>query len=186
MMLKGANFHKISGGIRAGVPLMYAHWEGFVKNTAQLYLNFVLTQKLKTKELNTCFVALSKRKLINDYKNSGRSAMHNRLVKELTEDEFLEKTVSFAISVNTKSNLNSTVFTDIANSIGINTLDFETRFNFIDESLLRRRNEIAHGNYLDIDRDSFIEIVDGVVHLLRLFKTQVENSASLEKYKKSS
>lgn len=33
--------------IRAGVTILYAHWEGFVKNAAECYLNFVSLRRLK-------------------------------------------------------------------------------------------------------------------------------------------
>ena len=51
-------------------------------------------------------------------------------------------------AIDTKSNLTSKVFANIANSLDIATVAYETKFNLIDESLVRRRNEIAHGNYL--------------------------------------
>lgn len=33
--------------IRAGVPLLYAHWEGFIKQASQFYLEYVSNQRLK-------------------------------------------------------------------------------------------------------------------------------------------
>ena len=44
--------------IRAGIPLLYAHWEGFIKYAAECYLQFVALQKLKHNELDYCFIAL--------------------------------------------------------------------------------------------------------------------------------
>jgi len=42
--------------LRAGVPILYAHWEGFVKKSSEAYLNFVAHQGLSYRELKTCFI----------------------------------------------------------------------------------------------------------------------------------
>src|SRR5664279_859917 len=36
---------------RAGVAMLYAHWEGFVKAIAEMYLEFVCMQRCKNSEL---------------------------------------------------------------------------------------------------------------------------------------
>ncbi|HFG1639951.1 TPA: MAE_28990/MAE_18760 family HEPN-like nuclease, partial [Vibrio cholerae] len=77
------------------------------------------------------------------------------------------------------------VFSNIAKSIGIDTEKYESRYNLIDEGLLNKRNYIAHGEYLDVDSDGFRNLADEILHLLRLYKTDIENAASLAAYKKS-
>ena len=37
--------------IRASIPLIYAHWEGFIKNSARTYLQHVELQRLKYTDL---------------------------------------------------------------------------------------------------------------------------------------
>ncbi|GAB3216210.1 hypothetical protein GCM10027295_18640 [Pseudaeromonas pectinilytica] len=49
------------------------------------------------------------------------------------------------VHVNTKSNLNSEVFMEIAYKIGINGDFFESYIHIIDSVLLKNRNAIAHG-----------------------------------------
>ncbi|WP_255520695.1 MAE_28990/MAE_18760 family HEPN-like nuclease [Microcystis sp. LEGE 08355] len=53
--------------------------------------------------------------------------------------------------INTKSNLNFEVFTDICTILGIDDSDYQLRQKAIDEQLLTQRNKIAHGKYLTRD-----------------------------------
>ena len=87
-------------------------------------------------------------------------------------------------AIDTELNLTSKVFANIAASLDISTDSYVTRFNLIDESLVSRRNKVAHGEYLDVDANGFVALADEVVQLLRNYKTDVENSASLASYKR--
>src|ERR1700741_2943080 len=51
--------------IRAGIPLLYAHWEGFVKNASDAYLEFVCSRELTFRELKACFIAQGMQKYIS-------------------------------------------------------------------------------------------------------------------------
>ena len=70
------------------------------------------------------------------------------------------------------------MFENIALSIGINTQPYESRFKLMDESLLSRRNKIAHGEYLNLNADAWRNLADEVISLMRDFKTDIENAAS--------
>ena len=45
--------------LRASVPIIYSHWEGFVKESADLYVQHVYSQNKTGSELNTNFAALA-------------------------------------------------------------------------------------------------------------------------------
>ena len=42
--------------VRAAIPLLYGHWEGFIKNSSTFYLKYVDGQALTYRELKSCFV----------------------------------------------------------------------------------------------------------------------------------
>jgi hypothetical protein len=84
--------------------------------------------------------------------------------------------------VATYANLNSERFIDLALSIGVDVVPYAAKRNLIDVSLLKRRNMIAHGEYLDIDHDAFIALCDDVITLLRQFKNDLENAIMLKTY----
>ena len=45
-----------SAMLRSALPLLYAHWEGFVKLTMSYYLEFVSRKHLKHNELNLTYL----------------------------------------------------------------------------------------------------------------------------------
>ena len=169
--------------VRAAIPLLYGHWEGFIKSASTNYLEYVNGQSLKYSELKSCFVVFGVKRKINDLIDSKNSNVSISTL-EFLRDELDEKAkLKIESAIRTEFNLSSKVFSNIANSIGINTQNYESRYNLIDESLLNRRNHIAHGEYLDVDSDGFRELADEILFLLRSYKTDIENAVSLEEYK---
>lgn len=163
--------------IRASIPLVYAHWEGFIKNSARTYLEFVEFQRHKYSDLRPCFAVLGFKSKLNTLSDSKKAKLNIESYEYLINN--IDDTAKLQIdtAINTESNLKSHVFENIATSIGIETKRYEPNYNFIDESLLKRRNTIAHGDYLDVDAVSFEEIKTRVVMLMDWFKTDLENAA---------
>jgi hypothetical protein len=89
-------------------------------------------------------------------------------------------------AIDTESNLTSKVFANIAASLDIDTSWYETKFNLIDESLVRRRNKVAHGDYLDLEPDDFLSLADEILGMMRCYKTDLENAASTAAYRRPS
>lgn len=169
--------------IRAGVPLLYAHWEGFVKNAADAYINFVSCKRLRFDELADNFVVLGAKKHLQNISSTRKMALNLDAVGFFRTQMSARADIKIASAIDTESNLSSTVFANIALAIGIDHKRYEARANLIDTSLLRRRNSIAHGEYLELDDDSFRGLADEVITLLRWVKSDIENSASTGQYK---
>lgn len=168
--------------VRAALPLLYGHWEGFVKASSELYLTYVNSQSLKYSELKTCFVVFGLRKKLNEVASTN-SSEHSISILDFLREEMNEKaTLKFESAIKTESNLSSSVFSNIANSIGIETGPYEPKYNLIDESLLKRRNYIAHGEFLDVDIEGFRDLADEILTLLRVYKTDIENAVTLKSY----
>ena len=171
--------------MRASVPVLYAHWEGFIKQSSRLYLDFVSGQNMKYQDLNDSFVA------VGLMKELGKHGVKVGKKGNLTAVNFLrnkmEEKASFPKDgvINAKSNLNSEVMLEILNVIGFDEKHYQTKWNLIDESLLGRRNSIAHGEYMDITERSYQDLSDEVVALLRQFKNDIENYASRSRYKRN-
>lgn len=170
--------------IRAGVALLYAHWEGFVKTSSEQYLSFVGNRGLKYNELKSCFSIFGLKSKLNTLAISRQSLANVDAFDFILLE--LDKTARLQLgsAINTESNLTSKVFSNIAVSLDINIASYASRFNLIDESLVHRRNKIAHGEFLDIGGKEFGELLDAVLQIMREYKTDLQNAASTEAYKR--
>ncbi len=182
--VKFASGNQQKGLIRSGITMLYAHWEGFVKQASEKYLEFIDKKALKYSELQTSFVALGLRKKLHELS----ATKQHRLRVEILDYLFTELNTRAAIggksAIDTKANLNSETFGNILCVVGVSSARYETKYKLIDESLLSRRNSIAHGEFLDVDQDQYFELSDEILALMRGFKTDLQNAVSLEAYRK--
>ncbi|MDF3135315.1 MAE_28990/MAE_18760 family HEPN-like nuclease [Pseudomonas extremaustralis] len=169
--------------VRAGVPLLYAHWEGFVKQASQDYLSYVTSQRLTYGELASCFVVFGTKKHLSTITSSRQASVNIEVVNFFRKCNTDRADLVLSNAIDTQSNLNSDVFQNIALSLGVPVNPYSSYFNLIDESLLARRNKIAHGEYLDLNEEDFRNLSNEVIKLLRNYKTDIENLASLGAYK---
>lgn len=170
--------------VRAGTPLLYAHWEGFIKNAAKFYLEYVDYQGHNYEELANCFVIIGLKKKLVGIAQSKQANANNEALEFIRREMGSKSCLTLDSAIRTESNLSSSVFENICYSVGISHSWYETKYNLIDESLLKRRNMIAHGEYLDLNEEQYRDLADEVIGLLRNFKTDVENAASLKSYKR--
>lgn len=155
-----------------------------MKRAADFYINYVAYQRLNLNELSNNFIALSARTQIRDISASDNAEIANKAIEFLWSTAESRAPIPKGPTVNTKSNLSSSVFKNISNVIGVDWSRYSTRFNFIDSSLVERRNSIAHGEFLDLHHRSYQELSDDVVELLRWVKTDIENEASTSSFRR--
>lgn len=168
--------------LRALVTITYAHWEGFVKGAAQLYLEYVARRKLPFDQLERQYLknhflprldALSQQKIGFEAKC--------QLIDEILDGgvgRFKRVPADF---IHTE-NLNSQVMATICQVCGVDATHFSNNSNYIDLILLKRRNSIAHGE------NSFValeeaELITGTgLDLMMAFKNLIENAVWESKY----
>jgi hypothetical protein len=170
--------------VRAGVALLYAHWEGFIKNVSVAYLNYINNQGMRYQDLKSCFVVFGLKSYLHTLTTSRKAEANGKAIDFVLGQ--MDKPAKLAIStaIDTESNLSSKVFHNIAVSLSIASDNYEARYHLIDESLVGRRNRIAHGEYLDIDAAEWRNLSDEILLLMRQYKTDIENAASLQGYKR--
>lgn len=171
---------------KSAILLIYAHWEGFIKNAAKFYLQFLNNQKLLCKNMQDNFLILHLGSAFQEEVNYKLFSHRERILNELNKSLNCEFLVCEHKTINTNSNLKSEVFKLILEQFGIPQNEFETKFNMIDQKLLKYRNAIAHGEKRP-DKDIYSvvnEIKDDIVELLDKFHEQIILAAENQKYLK--
>lgn len=182
----------LNSSLRAGVTLLYAHWEGFIKYTAEQYLcyisSYVKINRLKNSELQCNLVSINLKDKVNKrYFSSKKNKPHIELLKEIITQYNERACIPYKDIIKTHSNLNSDVLKDIISTLGLDYLEeYSLKENLIDSTLLKTRNEVAHGNYSTIGKEQYFELHRDVLNLMILFKNQVIDASILEQFKKSS
>ena len=173
--------------------LLYAHWEGYVKNIGTAYIDFLNQLKVPAKSLTVNLQAIALQSLINKCLESKKSI--NPTTEFLKKKEhILAKTFKVRLPhknqlgrsnniIDTGHNLNVASFNKIADIIGIPYLCTDTMQKLIDNDLLASRNAIAHGSKIEDDNDiplsleSIKTLKDEIFELLDQFKENITELA---------
>lgn len=173
---------------RAGLALLSAHFEGFIKQAANYYVVYVASQNIKVSMLNTNFVAIHTANLFYPCKKSDKITVYQKTI-----DSFLEKYLNenFKVKyseddpvIKTDSNPSSIVVRNIIESIGLDFSPYETKINFIDSDLLRNRHKIVHGDNIRIEISDFDSTFEVITSIMRQFYDQIINAAIDKRYLK--
>ncbi len=182
------NTKEQSALLRAGVALLYAHWEGFIKTAAEKYLLFVSDyasrHRLTYNDLASGFVAVCLHNKLKTFEETSKSTTHTELVHFFRNKMTERATIPVEGVVKVAGwNLNSEALKDIICTLGLDYTPYELKENLIDERLLGQRNNIAHGEWLSIRLPDFDELHDAVLLMIQIFKDQISNSATLAAYR---
>jgi hypothetical protein len=162
--------------LRALVTICYAHWEGYVRYSAQKYIEHIAIKKLAFSTLSAQFTrnhflprlsALSSSKV----KLRGKCELIDEIL-ELSSKKFSRINPDL---INTRSNLSFEVFSDICLICDLPPDLLGDKQTFIDIMLLKRRNAIAHGEDAIIDAKDRDDIANGSIDLMRRFGDAIEN-----------
>lgn len=171
------------------VLILYSHMEGYIKIGLQTYIQYINSQGLNHRDVNTGLMVASMHKEFIAYENMERKSEFFR--KALPDDtrlhrlyrrvDFMEKMENFKEQelviddqiIDTESNLWYIVLQKNLYKIGLPVDLFDDYRSDID-ALVNRRNSIAHGNFksgvTDIEFSNWerkvSEILEGITRLL--------------------
>jgi hypothetical protein len=170
--------------LRASVPVMYAHCEGYFVHATNAYLNFVTEKNLTVGILRDEFWALTVRKRYKPQQVAG-DIQFTRFLLDIKKDaDRIFKRGNFE-RINAASNLRSDVVRFCCGCIGLNAEAFAAYFDFIDRHLIDKRNHIAHGASIRFPADAVADYRDKIVELMRITQTEIENSVVQELYRRA-
>jgi len=167
---------------RAGVTLMYAHWEGFVKRASAHYLKHIAFQRMRLDEMADFVLVLYVAQAMS---KAGDRVSAAKMADSLLRKQDFRPKLGWKKVISTESNLSSSVLSSIITVIGLDASLFETKYKFLDSILLKERNAIAHGEKGDIEVRDLEEMSTNVVALLTTFRDAIENCAQLRSYVRS-
>ncbi len=170
--------------LRCAVVLLYAQWEGFVKEASKAYLYYVFLLERKYLNLNNNFIALSLKKKLSNLDITSFQLYRNT-VDFLLIDANLQNNIeppNIEIEVDTQSNLNPKVLKEIVSKLGFDYSLYEAKEKPIIDKLLEMRNKIAHGNKEDIVYADYLILHEGVFEMINILKNQIDNAVSLKQY----
>jgi hypothetical protein len=162
--------------LRALVTICYAHWEGYVRYSAQKYIEHIAIKKLAFSTLSAQFT--------RNYFLPRLSALSSSKVKLRGKCELIDEILELSSKkfsrinpdlINTRSNLSFEVFSDICIICDLPPDLLSDKQAFIDIILLKRRNAIAHGEDAFIDAKDRDDIANGSIELMRRFGDAIEN-----------
>jgi hypothetical protein len=167
--------------LRAAIPFLYAHWEGYVKIVAETYLEFVANKYEKISDLKTSFAVLAIDKKTTHHKVNEfeqKVQLFNTLINEFDK----KANIPVKDVIQTKSNLWYNVFEEILFILGLDSINL-VQYKVSINDLVDTRNHIAHGHYLKINYDQYKDIHTDVISAMSQLKTEIENSAIQFHYK---
>lgn len=169
--------------LRSSITMLYAHWEGAIKNIARIYLKHVAEQHIAYKDLKINFIALSLVEQVVEAGKSSKPSVHKKHFINV-QNRFNEN-ISSSLSnyIKTSSNLSSEIFVEIMEAIGICYDKYSVDFKLIDKSLLESRNAIAHGERrINIDTERYNKIHDTICSIINDFASSVLEAAEQKQY----
>ena len=168
--------------LRAALCLLYAHFEGFIKDAATEYIRFVASQGLLLQDVTTNFVALGFRSYIIVAGSSRRPTLHTDLVDRVLNEQSQPFSPPWVDAVETGSNLDSRRLEDVLRLVGVDPTGYLSKGHLLDERLLKNRNAIAHGRGMPIGAEDYDELHDVVIFLIDQFRDDLEQAVISSSY----
>jgi len=184
-LIKDRRRHAKDTALRSGIALLYAHWEGSIKNLATFYLSYVSNLRLNYNSLKTNFFAIHIKSQINNLKDTNKSTFQTEILNEIFSKYSQKSQIQHEGIIKSASNLNSHIFIEIMSTIGLDHSEYDSFFHLIDDSLLCMRNKVAHGDRLEslsLDEFRYSEIHEKIINLIEKFANQIFIAAQNKHY----
>lgn len=167
--------------LRAAVALIYAHWEGFVKDACQHYLDFVAKRRLKYRELSDPWLHTSLRRTVSS--GSGTSDTVDRLAAAIRSGGAERAPLARKGVVETRANLRHDTVCEIMNALGLPLGMIETRAQLIDRRLCDARNSVAHGRATFPEPSDALDLHREVLEMMEYVRNAVISAAETAGYR---
>lgn len=177
-----ANSHEVDMVFwcRMCIPLIYAHWEGFVVDSLKITLKYLNAQNLSPAKTKTHLIVLC---LGDSYKSlSGKQSFQQRIDFTDKFNLLLSQTIKFKTKIETKSNLKSNVLEELCDIFQFKFSKFSEVVADIDR-LIHIRNSIAHGeNSIAPTMENIEKYIAAVQTAMEIFTEEIDDFLTNLKY----
>lgn len=172
--------------MRSTVALCYAHLEGFVKQAADSYMEFVGNQRLTYSELSHTFyaIAVAPRHLPRIQSDDPISAIKDLVILMETSASTRARIASSEDIFRTWGNLSSRVLRRLLRRMDFDENIFELKSKMIDE-LVTARNYVAHGKVVSVSSQELEAWCGLVIEIMETVQREIENAVVLERYRRA-
>ncbi len=168
---------------RAAIVFSYAHWEGFVKDAATAYVQYVAFRMVSLEKLTSNFQAISCRNhVLKASKATKRIEPHIKVVLRLTDMISEPAEIAPKSAIDTESNLSWDVFENICRIIGIDYSSYWPQYGPFMDDLFQNRCAIAHGEFLKPDEEYAKKSIRFTLDAIDWFKTDILNALQSDAY----
>lgn len=172
--------------LRIGVTMLYAHWQGYISNAGNWYINYLKQKKLNYEDLTDNFITLSLKQRFKKCGVTNKTIVHFEVVNILRNELLNEVDLPHKNGVDTTSNLNYETLEDVLFTLGLDNSRYELKKNLIDLTLLESRNKIAHGERYCIDKAEFLNLYQDILEMLEWFHDQIIDAVRTKSYLRNS
>ena len=147
------------------IPSCYAVWEGFVKNTFEIYTRYLNSLSIKMDKFSISIVSHSIERTFPQLRNEIND---QRKIEHLCESLFNYAKNNFSVSslLPTNSNINLKIINNILSRYNLALLPTTPYKNELNK-LIHFRNLIAHGdNNIVVTKDIVFEFTNTINHLM--------------------
>ena len=157
--------------VRMTIPLLYANWEGYVKEVCQLYLEYIEKSGTINRELKADLLGYLWTSFLKPL-TGGLNIEKKKAIANLALN-CMDSCVEFAPgekNINTKSNLNFDNLMEIAKSLCLDVCVLEPWRHHLN-ALVNLRNNIAHGSFpSSMNYEIFEEHASALMELMESFE----------------
>jgi len=184
-LIYGAPYGNLQINLRMGVVMIYAHWEGFIKNAGDYYINYLSQKNLRYEDITDNFIALSLKTKIKECGATNKTSVHSEIVNILVNELNSQANIPYTYEVKRRGILTYELFSELLFTLGLDRSFFELKQTLINHVLIGTRNKIAHGNRDRVEEKDFIELYEKIIPMLEHFKFQIFDAAENELYKRT-
>ncbi|SFK29582.1 MAE_28990/MAE_18760 family HEPN-like nuclease [Brevibacillus centrosporus] len=173
--------------LRSLVMLLYAHFEGFTKFCLQSYIEALKDMNICCHHIRSELIAYSLRQNFKSLMGKGSVQDRKKFVSEFREI-FSSSLPLERMEIDTRSNLKSTVLSEIIEELGLELPGgreafFDKKITGNIDTVTNKRNAVAHGRGVSISSfEKYVELEKDVLFVLNQVVRIVEHNLSAKTY----